>query len=72
MKTEPRLLSKKQDQFRIARINQLAEYSASPMYAMNLDVDCIQIKPINLSVEEYILGRWKIVETEFLPILAKL
>jgi hypothetical protein len=72
MKTEPRLLSKKQDQFRIARMNQLAEYNASPMYAMNLDVDCIQVKPINLSVEEYILGRWQIVETEFLPILAKL
>lgn len=72
MKTEPRFLSKKQDQFRIARINQLAEYTANPMYAINLDVDCGQVKPINPSVEEYILGRWEIVETEFLPMLAEL
>jgi hypothetical protein len=72
MKTEPRLLSKKQDLFRIARIKQLADYSASPMYAVNLDVDCVFIKPNNISVEEYILGQYKIAETEFLPILEKL
>jgi hypothetical protein len=42
------------------------------MYAINLDVDCGRVKPINLSVEEYILGRREIVETEFLPMLAEL
>lgn len=72
IKTEPRLLSSKQNKFRVARMNQLAEYSANPMYAINLDVDCVQLKPDNFFVEEYILAQSKIIETEFLPILEKL
>jgi len=42
------------------------------MYAVNLDADCLQVKPTYINVEAYILEQSRIVEAEFLPILAKL
>ena len=50
----------------------MSDYSANPMYAVSLDVDCVQVKPTHIFVEEYILEQSKIIEAEFLPILAKL
>jgi hypothetical protein len=71
-KVEPRFLSTKQDKFRLAQMRQIAEYSANPMYAVSLDVDCVQVKPESVLVESYIMEQSKIIGKDFLPILEKL
>ena len=72
VRTDPRLLSKKQKEFRIAKLKQMAEYSANPMFAVNLNVDCVRFNPETLSVEEFILKQAQVVDQTFLPVLRKL
>lgn len=72
VKTDPRLLSQRQKDFRIARLKQMAEYSANPMFAVNLNVDCSKFNPETLSVEEFILNQTEVVERDFLPFLEEL
>lgn len=72
IKGEPRFLSKKQNDFRIAQLKQLSQYSANPMYAVLLDVDCVATHPKKVSVKEFILNQSDIVKKEFLPFLEKL
>lgn len=69
--TDPRLLSTKQKQIRLAKLQRLSEYSANPMYAACLDVDCYEVRPEKISVEEFIIEQSKIVQSEFLQILGK-
>ena len=71
-KGDPRLLSKKQDQFRIAQLKRFKEYVADPMYAVNLDVDCAQIKPESNLVEEFMLKQSENIKNDFLPLLENL
>lgn len=72
VRTDPRLLSKKQKEFRIAKLKQMAEYSANPMFAVNLNVDCVRFYPETLSVEEFILKQAQVVDQTFLPVLREL
>ncbi len=72
IKTDPRLLSTNQKQIRLAKLKQLTEYSANPMYAVSLDVDCYELKPKKISIEKFIIEQSRIVQSEFLPILEKL
>lgn len=69
LRTDPRVLSKKQNEFRIAKLKQMAEYSANPMFAVNLNVDCVKFNPETVSVEEFILKQTEVVEKTFLPFL---
>jgi len=69
LKTDPRFLSKKQNEFRIAKLKQISEYSANPMFAANLNVDCVRFNPETVSVEEFILKQTEVVEKTFLPFL---
>lgn len=72
LSVDPRLLSKKQDKARVEQLRQLKEYSVDPMYAVSLDVDCVQFKPKTVAIEKYILEKSQIVKKDFLPILEKL
>ena len=72
VRTDPRLLSKKQKEIRIAKLKQMAEYSANPTFAVNLNVDCVRFSPETLSVEEFILKQAQVVDQTFLPVLRKL
>ena len=72
VKGETRALSKKQREVRIEQLKRLREYSVDPMYAVQIDVDCVQYQPETVSVEEYIIEQARIVENDFLPILEKL
>ncbi len=72
VRTDPRLLSKKQKEIRIAKLKQMAEYSANPMFAVNLNVDCASLNPETLSVEEFILKQTQVVDRTFLPFLGEL
>jgi len=72
IRTDPRMLSTRQNQIRLAKFKQLAEYSANPMYAVSLDVDCYEVKPEKISIEAFILEQSDIVKSEFLPILERL
>ncbi len=69
---DPRLLSTRQREFRIAKLKQMAEYSSNPMFAVDLNVDCVKFNPETLSVEEFILKQAKVANQTFLPILRKL
>jgi hypothetical protein len=69
---DPRVLSKKQNQYRIIKLKKMSEYSANPMYAVLLDVDCVCYNPETISVQEFIQTHVKIVEKAFLPILKNL
>ncbi len=72
VRTDPRILSKKQKEIRIAKLKQMAEYSANPMFTVSLNVDCVRFNPETLSVEEFILKQAQVVENTFLPILKNL
>lgn len=72
MKVNPKTLSRNQRKFRLARLNQLKEYSANPMYGVHLDIDCVEMEPIAVSPTNYIVEKSKIVKEEFYPILEKI
>jgi hypothetical protein len=72
VKSDPRILSKRQKEIRIAKLKQIAEYSANPTFAVGLNVDCVQFSPETLSVEEFILKQAQLVNQTFLPLLTKL
>jgi hypothetical protein len=66
------MLSQRQKDFRLARLKQMAEYSANPMFAVNLNVDCARFNTETLSVEEFILKQAEVTEKTFLPFLGEL
>ena len=68
----PETLSKDQKKYRLLKMKQLKEYSANPMYAVMLDIDCANYNPEQVSVGEYIKKQTDIVRNDFLPILEKL
>ena len=72
IRTDPRLLSRNQREFRIAKLKQMAEYSANPMFAVHLNVDCSNFGLESFSVEEYILRHAEMVKADFLPLLTNL
>ena len=53
-------------------MKQLKEYSANPMYAVMLDIDCVTYNPERVSAGEYIKKQIDVVRNDFLPILEKL
>lgn len=69
---DPRILSRKQRDARIAQLKQLSEYSADPMYALIFDIDCFEFEPKSIAIEKYIKQKSEIVEKDFLPILEEL
>lgn len=71
-KDRPDTLSKYQKKYRLQKMKQLKEYSANPMYAVMLDVDCLNFNPEQLSIEKYIKKQIGLVKNDFLPILEKL
>jgi hypothetical protein len=72
VRKDPKTLSKNQKKFRLARLQQLREYSANPMYGVYLDVDCAQYAPPKIEVDAFINGQFKTVKEDFLPILEEL
>jgi hypothetical protein len=72
IKEDPRALSKGQREFRLAKIKQLAEYSANPMFAVSLNVDCARYDVETPLVEEFILEQALTVKKDFLPILERI
>ncbi len=69
IKGNPRAMHKRQQKIRIAQLKQLEDYSANPMYAVMLDVDCVEYQPKTVNIEKYISEQTKIVENDFLSLL---
>jgi hypothetical protein len=72
IKGDPRALPKSQQKVRIETLKRLSEYRANPMYAVQLDIDCVKLQPETVGVEEYIKNQTQIVRDDFLQILEKL
>jgi hypothetical protein len=72
MMTEPRLLSKRQREIRIIQQKKLEEYNAQPMYAISLDIDCVQLHPENIALEGFVTDQAVVVERDFVPLLRDL
>jgi hypothetical protein len=72
MTVDPRLLSKDQKSYRLAKQRQIAEYNVNPMYAVLLDVDCVTFNPENIRAKEYILSQQAEVRNSLLHILGRL
>lgn len=72
MNVDPRTMPKHQREIRIEQIKKLRQYSSDPMYAVQLDVDCIQFHPEAVSVDKYIIEQAQIARNDFFPILEKL
>lgn len=68
----PETMSKDQQKYRQLKMKRLAEYSANPMYAVMLDIDCAKYNPEQFSVGDYIKNQLDIVRKDFLPILENL
>ncbi len=69
---DPKALSKKQREYRIAKLRLYKEYSRAPMYAVSFDIDCHQYSPESILLEKYILEQAEVVKDQFLPILEEL
>jgi hypothetical protein len=72
IKEDPRFLSSKQNAVRMAQLRQLAEYKANPMFAVSMDIDCVLIKPKDVSVEDFMTSQADIIKKDFMPILEKI
>jgi len=72
LKVNPKNLSKNQKKFRMARLKQMSEYSANPMYGAHLDIDCSINEPDDVEPTNFILEQSKIVKEQFYPILEKI
>ena len=68
----PETLSKNQKKYRLLKMKQLKEYSANPMYAVMLDIDCVKYNPEQAPIKDYIKKQIDAVRNDFLPILEKL
>jgi hypothetical protein len=72
IRTDPRLLSKKQKEFRIAKLKQMMEYSANPMFAVTLNIDCARFDVVKPLVDKFILEQVNVTKRTFLPFFEKL
>jgi hypothetical protein len=68
----PEAMSKNQKKYRMLKIKQLAEYSANPMYAVMLDIDCVKYEPEQVQLGEFFKKQIDLVRKDFLSILEKL
>ena len=71
IREDPRFLSSKQKEIRLQKLQRMSEYSANPMYAACLDVDCYQALPSNIFAEEFILEQYNVVASNFVSLLEK-
>lgn len=69
LKGDARYLSQRQRAFLIAQQKQIAEYSHNPMFAISFDIDCFEMNPKSVNVEEFISNQCEVVSRDFLPIL---
>ena len=67
-----RKLSKNQKEYRTQKLRQLSEYSANPMYAALLIVDCIHYDPESIRVYEIIENDVATIKSDILPIMEAL
>lgn len=72
LSVRPSAMSKKQKEYRLQKMKQLAEYSVNPMYGVMLDIDCATYSPEQISVVEFVDRQVDVIKTDFLPILEKL
>jgi len=72
LKLDPRFLSKDQKKYRHAKQQQITEYSANPMYAIALDIDCVSVQPETVKVKEFIFEQQEEINRYFMPILEHL
>jgi hypothetical protein len=70
--SDPKFLSSKQKEARIAQLKAREEYIAEPMYSIDLDVDCFEVTPQNISVEKFMSEQFSIVQNNFAPFLRSL
>lgn len=67
-----RALPKNQKKMRIKQMKELKQYTANPMFAIKLDIDCIKYQPKKVAPDNFIKEQTKIIEKDFLPILKEL
>ncbi len=71
--TDTRLLSKRQNEVRIAELKRASEYSVNPMFGVQFSVDCFQYGPgENLSIEEFVSEQYIIAKKDFYPIIEEI
>jgi len=72
MEKRPSAMSKRQNEYRLAKMKQIADYSTNPMCAVMLDIDCVKVNPEAISTTDFINEQLYIAEKDFLPILEEL
>ena len=65
----PSAMSRRQNEYRLAKLKQLSDYSKNPMYAVMLDIDCVKVNPDSISTTDFINEQIEIAENHFLPIV---
>jgi len=71
-KGRPEALPRKQREYRLLKEKQFREYSANPMYAVLLDIDCVKYDPEELDFIDFYKKQLDVVEKYFLRILEAL
>lgn len=68
----PHTMPRRQMEYRLQKMKQLSDYSANPMYATMLDVDCCSFHINHIKIKEFITEQVSIIKSDFLPILEDL
>lgn len=74
LRANPKSLSKKQREYRLAKLKSMKEYSANPMFAVHFDVDCYKEQEAtqDVSVETFLNNQFEYVNRVFVPIVEAL
>lgn len=69
---DPRMLPKGRQKAQLDAIKNRRSYNADPMYAVDLDVDCVAYAPTKVAPGAYIAEQYKAVREHFVPLLKDL
>lgn len=72
LEKRPSAMSKRKNQYRLKKMEQVSNYSKDPMYAVMLDVDCVEVNPEDISTTDFFNAQLDTVQKDLLPILGEL
>lgn len=69
---DPRRMHEKQKKYRIELMKKLETYSQNPMFALQMDIDCVLWNPKDLLVDKYVVDQVDFCNQKYLPTLQQL
>lgn len=71
-KKRPSTMSQRQKEYERLKLRQFSEYSINPMYAVMLDIDCVNYCPSSIDIDTFIRNQASVVVEDILPVMEEL